>query len=126
MNTNSNSSNRYSENNTAESIAKLLAQAANELDKDTVTALLRARNVALEKQSRREPVFTLRSEYGIYRLTHQAPRQWAAILILLATLVISATSYWHHLPQHDLNDHDASYLDIAILTDDLPIEIFVD
>jgi len=109
-----------------ESIAKLLTKAAEQLDDGTVAALHRAHDIAMSRYSSVQPVLKLSSVNEIPWLTLHSPRQWMATIVLLAAVLVSAAGYWHYWRVHDLNDHDASHLDIAILTDDLPMEIFVD
>lgn len=103
-----------------ESIAKLLTSAAEELDTGTIEALQRSRNIALARQSLHKPVLALNSLHGIHwPIAHPAPKWMYAAIILLAAALVSVAGYWHH-------ESDTSHLDIAILTDDLPMEIFVD
>lgn len=103
------------------SIAELLTIATRELDTGTVDGLRRARNIALARQSLRKPVLALGSVHGVHwPIPHSAP-QWVYAIILLGAILVSVTSYWHHAREHEM-----SHLDIAILTDDLPMEIFVD
>ncbi len=102
-------------------IAKLLTHAAEQLDNDTVAALHRARNRALERQAATKPVFTLSAGHHIHwPMPHTIP-QWVGTAVLLVTIVAGGISYWHHAHEHEM-----SHLDIAILTDDMPLEVFVD
>jgi hypothetical protein len=104
-----------------ESIAELLTIATRELDTGTVSRLRRARHIALARQSLRKPVLALGNMHGVHwPIPHSAP-QWVYAIILLGAILVSVTSYWHHAREHEM-----SHLDIAILTDDLPMEIFVD
>jgi len=121
MNMNADQPDNHPQNTAPESIAKLLTSAAGQLDADTVAALRRARNVALARQSLHKPVLALSSGYGTHRLIPHSAQQWTAVAILLIAVLVSVVGYWHHG-----NEHDMSHLDIAILTDDLPMEIFVD
>ncbi|HEY0666361.1 MAG TPA: DUF3619 family protein [Gallionella sp.] len=103
-----------------ESIAKLLSRAAGELDAGTLAALQRAHNIALARQSLHKPVLSLGTAHGIHWPVPHSTSKWKyAATILLAAALVSVASYWHH-------ERDTSHLDIAILTDDLPMEIFVD
>jgi len=125
MNKNTNTSDDQLKN-TPESIVKLLTSSAAQLDTETVSALSHARHVALERQSLHQPVFAFSSEYGTHRLIPHSTQQWMATIMLLVALLVSVASYWHHESEQGMNQHDMSYLDIAILTNDLPMEIFVD
>ena len=110
-----------------ESIAKLLTDAAAQLDPGTMTALHHARNAALAKQSLRKPVLALSGEHGAtHRLIPHSAQQWAVVTTLLVAVLVSVAGYWHHGREHDTNHHDMSHLDIAILTDDMPMDVFVD
>ncbi len=114
------------ENNKPESIARLLTHSAEKIDTKTIEGLRRARNVALNRQSIHKPYFALSSGHTTHLLTPHSPQQWVAAIILLIAVLVSLAGYWHHGAEHDSNHHDMSHLDIAILTDDLPMEIFLD
>ena len=121
MTTNKNQPDYHHNSNSPESIARQLTHAAGQLDSDTVVALQRTRNVALAKQVQHQHVLELAGGHGIYRLMPHSPYQWLAAIILLGAILVSTASYWHHE-----REHEVSHLDIAILTDDMPMEIFVD
>jgi len=121
MKTNTNRPDSPSEGVTSEHIAQLLTQAASQLDDDTVAALRRARDIALERQPQNRPVFLLSMEHGMRWLMPHATHQWLALIILLAALLLGGLNYWQHLQENDL-----SHVDAAILSDDLPLEVFVD
>lgn len=121
MNTNTNSPNNNSRDIAPERIAQLLTRAAQQLDGNTVAALRRARNAALERQSQCKPVFVLSAEHGMRWLMPHSAQQWVATIILLVAILFGGLSYWQHAHENDL-----IHLDTAILTDDLPLEVFVD
>lgn len=104
-----------------ERIARLLTRATQQLDENTVAALRRARNIALERQSPGKPVFALSTGHGTHWLTPHSAHQWLAIAILLAAILLGGVGYWKHAHENDL-----SHLDAAILTDELPLEVFID
>ncbi|MDO8812395.1 MAG: DUF3619 family protein [Gallionella sp.] len=104
-----------------EAIAKLLTRATQQLDTDTVTALRRARDAALERQSQRKHVFALSTGRGAHSLIPHSTHQWVAVAILFVAILFGGINYWHHTQEHDLG-----HLDAEILIDDLPLEVFVD
>jgi len=106
---------------TPEAIAGLLTRATEHLDDNTLTALRRARNLALERQALNRPVLTLNAGNGIHWPVPHTASQWMAMAVLLIAVLAGGISYWHHVREHEI-----SHLDIAILTDDLPMEIFID
>lgn len=106
---------------TPEAIAGLLTRATGQLDDNTVAALRRARNLALERQAPSQPVFALSTGRSTHWQMPHTTHQWAAIVILLVVVLVGGISYWHHAREREM-----SHLDIAILTDDLPMEIFID
>lgn len=120
MNTKTNSPNNNSRDIAPERIAQLLTRAALRLDDNTVAALRRARNVALERQSLSKPVFALSTGHSMHWLAPHSAHQWVATIILLVAILFGGLSYWQHAHENDL-----SHLDVAILTDDLPMEVFV-
>ncbi|MDX8386855.1 MAG: DUF3619 family protein [Gallionella sp.] len=112
--------------NRPESIAKLLTRSAEALDTETTDKLRRSRNIALSKKPAHNTVLALTSGNAAHLLIPHTPQQWFATIVLLAALLVSLTSYWHHAAEPDLTYQDMSHLDLAILTDDLPMEIFLD
>ena len=104
-----------------ERIARMLTHAVQQLDGHTVAALRRAHNAALEKQSQRKPVFALSAGHGMHWLILHSAHQWAATAILFAVILFGGVQYWEHT-----HESEVAHLDIAILTDDLPLEVFVD
>jgi len=101
-------------------IAQLLTLSTRQLDESTVSALHNARQNALKRQAVRAPVFALVTGRGTHRLIPDSIQQWAVACLLVA-MVIVGTSYWQHVQEQQISD-----IDLAILTDDLPIEVFVD
>lgn len=122
MNTNFNSPDDDSRDIAPERIARLLTRAVQQLDGNTVSALHRARNRALERQAVSQPVFALSTGRNLHWPVPHTARQWMAAAILL-TVLAGTISYWHHAREQEANHH---LLDIAILTDDLPMEVFID
>lgn len=106
---------------TPEAIARLLTRATEQLDDDTVAALRRARNFALKRQTLNQPVFALSTGHDIHWPIPHTPHQWMAMAVLLIVMLAGGIGYWHHAQEYEM-----SHLDIAILTDDLPMEIFID
>lgn len=121
MSTNTNPPNNNSRNIAPERIAQLLTRAAQQLDDNTAAALRRARSTALERQSQSNPVFMLSTGHGLRWLMPHSAHQWMATIILLVAILFGGLSYWQHAHENDL-----AHLDAAILTDDLPLEVFVD
>ncbi len=121
MNTDTDSPNNKPRGLAPERIARLLTHAARQLDGHTVAALRRAHNVALKRQSLSKPVFALSTGHGTHWLIPHSTHQWAATVILFTAILFGGVNYWQHAQESEL-----ARLDIAILTDDLPLEAFVD
>lgn len=102
-------------------IAQLLTQGTRQLNAATVLALADARRNALQRQAAHSPVFSLATgQSWTQGLTPRLSQPWLIIGLLAAALIIG-TGYWHHAQEQQISD-----LDVAILTDDLPIELFID
>lgn len=108
-------------------IAQLLTQSSRQLDARTLSALVDARQSALKRQLVRLPVFALKpasahtsAQHWTDRLMPHSTQQWIASGLLAAILAVG-TGIWHHAQEQQISE-----LDVAILTDDLPIEVFVD
>lgn len=101
-------------------IAQLLTQSTRQLDSGTLSALSNARQKALQRQSVRVPVLTLDTGRWAHLQLAFSAHPWMSAGLLAAMLIIG-TGYWHHAQEQQIAD-----LDVAILTDELPIEVFVD
>lgn len=100
-------------------IARLLTRAAERLDADTVAALRHARNRALQRQAATKPFSPGTGHHIHWPLSHAIP-QWVGSVALLLAIVAGSIGYWHHAME------EMSHLEVAILTDDMPMEVFVD
>ena len=110
-------------------VAQLLTQGTRQLDGATLTALINARQNALKKQLVRTPIFALhpagpRALGWVNRLLPLSARPWVTMWLatgLLAATLVAGTGYWQHREEQQIIE-----LDVAILTDDLPMDVFVD
>lgn len=106
-------------------IARFLTQGIKQLDEATLSALMDARQNALKRHSVRASAFTLvpaSPDNGgwFHKLMPHPAQRWIAAGLLVAALA-AGTGYWKHMEEQQIDE-----LDVAILTDDLPIEVFVD
>jgi hypothetical protein len=99
-------------------IAGLLTRSTEQLDSHIVSALGRASALALQKQRMQEPVFSLHAiGHRAHNLVPHSRPQWFVTVALLGAILAGVATYWQN---------SQVPLDIDILTDDLPIEVFVD
>jgi hypothetical protein len=108
-----------------EKIARLLTKSVQHLDKATLSALANSRENALQRQGVRAPVYSLASHsartstrWAGHLMSHAA-QIWIAAG-LLAIILLAGTGYWQHVQEQQNDDTD-----VAILTGDLPIDVFV-
>ncbi len=106
-------------------IGQLLNRSTAQFDNDTLDKLRVARRNALQYQqtAQQAPVSAWLSQHGlIYR---HAPHSHKALSFgmaaLLAMILLNGVLYWHYS-----YEHDHSEIDIAILTDELPVDMYVD
>lgn len=102
-------------------IGRLLSQSTNQLDRTTLNGLHKARQHALHNQRVAAPIWV--SQNGLLHgqlLLSQRALNWVIVAVVASLLVINLT-YWDRTYEHDHSD-----VDIAILTDDLPVDMFVD
>lgn len=106
-------------------IGKLLDRSAAQLDQDTLTKLASARRTALQYQqtTQHAPALAWLTEHGLIHNHSSSHRKVVnlGIAAVLAALLLGGMVYWQHTHEHDHSD-----IDIAILTDDLPVDMFVD
>ncbi|MBI3903141.1 MAG: DUF3619 family protein [Nitrosomonadales bacterium] len=106
-------------------IRQHLNRSAAQLDQPTVEKLREARMQALSRHHARStaPAFAWASALagsGHTAGSHRSHYHWAAI-ILFAACLFSGITYWQ-----GTQDNDDSDVDIAILTDEMPIDVYVD
>ena len=101
-------------------IAHLLTQSAARLDESTVHALAGARRNALQRQTSRSPIFMLDTGRWAPILKPHSVQRWVTAGLFM-TMLVGTASYLQHSHEQKISD-----LDVAILTDELPIEVFVD
>ncbi len=105
-------------------IGQLLNRSANQLDRGTLDKLQAARRAALQHQhtEQQAPVLAWLTEHGV--IHHGSTPYHRAynfgVIALLVAILFGGALYW----QQTCNDH--SDVDLAILTDDLPVEMYVD
>ena len=106
---------------TIKEIGRLLDRSADQLDKTTLNDLHSARQNALQRQRVSISTWTNRDGmlHGHLQLSQRA-LNWITTAVVATLLVINLT-YWDRTFEHDHSD-----IDIAILTDDLPVDMFVD
>lgn len=102
-----------------EQIRQLLNSSLNRIEQPALTRLREARELALARHDAHADAPAL-AWAGNWRFAvpHHKTRYFAAAA-LLAAILFGGASYWHH-------DQDVSEIDVAILTDELPIEVYVD
>lgn len=105
--------------NTAE-IGNLLDQSAGQLQQGTLHSLRAARRQALQHQRVSASIRVNRDGtlHGHMHLPQRALK-WIAAAVVATLLAINLT-YWNAA-----SETDYSHIDIAILTDDLPVDMFV-
>lgn len=106
-------------------IKELLNSSTTQLAPATLEKLRSARTRAIERQRTQSSVPVL-AWLGHHSGRHGSsnmskPINWAVALLFLACLV-SGASYWHNYT----TEREITDVDIAILTDDLPIHVYLD
>lgn len=110
---------------TQDSIRHLLNHSVNDMDESTIESLRTARTCALERRRAQQhaPVLAWLNHHGLWlgrSASHHRNLNWMFALLFAACLV-SGIIY-----VQNGNEHDHSDIDIAILTDDLPVDAYVE
>ncbi|MDD2700018.1 MAG: DUF3619 family protein [Sideroxydans sp.] len=106
-------------------LALLLDSASRQLDPATLDRLQAVRRQALDRQRSAAPVPLLARLHHLVTdhgdgVHHHRPLNWVGALLLLLAILAGG---WQ-LRQSTFHDH--ADLDLAILTDDLPLRMYVD
>ncbi|MDO8991138.1 MAG: DUF3619 family protein [Sideroxyarcus sp.] len=104
--------------NTAE-IGNLLDQSTGQLQQGTLNSLRAARRQALQHQRVSASRINRDGTLHGHMLLPQRALKWVAAAVVATLLAINLT-YWNAA-----SETDYSHIDIAILTDDLPVDMFV-
>ena len=102
------------ENLNLDAIRQLLNRSLGQLDQPTLASLRKAREQTLLHHAHSGG--HARWKLGARR---NAAVTWFATLLLVVSLFGGVTYYWQQT-------HDNSDIDLAILTDDMPIDVYVD
>jgi hypothetical protein len=105
---------------TPQQITRLLNEGSRPLDEPTLVALSKVRKSALEKQKFKSHVWVFAGHPVPHWTKPHIEHPWLIALLLAAALFIGA-DFW----QNDLDQQNCD-IDIAILTDELPLEVFLD
>lgn len=101
-------------------IIQILDLSAQDLDQTTLSGLQQARAKALQKQASKAHVLQLAGHQWTELLVPHSLQQWAIAILLVLAVFAGGGMWWQHSQQHHIE------LDEQILTDELPIEIFID
>jgi hypothetical protein len=115
----------HPKNISTDSIKQLLNQSVSQMDAKTIENLRDARNRALEgyRAQQKAPVLAWLHHHGILvgSSSHNHKYLYFSAILLFTALLFSGSAYWQQASEHDHSD-----IDIAILTDDLPVDAYVD
>jgi len=102
------------ENLNLDAIRQLLNRSLGQLDQPALASLRHAREQALQRH-------TPGGVYGRWQLvaTRNAAVAWFAAVLMVIGLSGGVTYYWQQT-------QDNSEIDLAILTDDMPVDVYVD
>jgi len=98
-------------------IAHLLDRSANRMDRNTVTTLQHARHMALQHQRVTASIW---QNWDGVLFGHRRALSWG-IATIVATLLLVNLTVWQHS-----SDNNRGHIDIAILTDEMPVDVYVD
>lgn len=102
-------------------VARILNQSTQDMDDMTVSALQQARAKALQRQATPARSLRLAGSGWTHLLIPHSTQQWITAGLLALVLASGAGMWWQHNHHQQIVE-----LDVEILTDELPIEIFLD
>jgi hypothetical protein len=103
-------------------VRQALDRSASRIDQATLVKLRRVRSNAMAHFDAHaaEPVFAWAGLSGWVAGTRRSLYYWLAA-ILLVVCAVNGAAYWQHV-----RDNDDVEADIAILTDEMPIDVYLD
>lgn len=101
-------------------IIQILNQSTQSLDTATLASLQQARAKALQKQASKAYVLRIAGHRWSELLIPHTFQQWMIATLLVLAVIVGAGMWWQHGQVHHIE------VDEQILTDELPIEIFID
>lgn len=102
-------------------ITQLLDQSTRQLDGEILSALQQSRAQALQRQATPAQALRFAGNGWAHLPLPRSARQWITIGLLALALASGANLWWQHTRHQQIIDTD-----VDILTDELPIELFVD
>lgn len=106
-----------------DTILRLLNRSTAQLDRSISDRLHEARSGALKRHRayQQAPVLAWLGEHGLWHggVSFHAKQFYLIAVIVAAVSLLSYTAYWNQADDH-------SDIDIAILTDDLPVDAYID
>ncbi len=104
-----------------EKISQVLNQSVRELNEETLSALQQARAKALQRQAAPARAQEFAGHRLINVLVPHTVQQWIIAVMVVFMLLAGAGLWWQHVHHQQQVE-----LDVEMLTDELPLEIFVD
>ena len=102
-------------------ITQLLNQSTRQLDGKILSALQQSRAQALQRQATPARVLRFAGDGWTHFPLPRSTRQWITVCLLALVLASGVNLWWQHQREQQIGE-----LDVSILTDELPIELFVD
>lgn len=102
-------------------ISMLLNQSTRELDEPTLSALQQARAKAMQRQAVAGQTLQLAGHRWTGLLIPHTLQQWLVAAMLALVLAVGGNLWWQQHHHQQLIE-----LDLEILTDELPLDVFVD
>lgn len=99
-------------------VIQLLNKSLTRIEQPALDRLHDIRKLALARHTARAPALVTAD--GLVFGTQRTSYHWV-MPVLLAACLISGIAYWHHGTEYSASDED-----IAILTDDIPIHMYVE
>ncbi len=106
-------------------VGRLLNRLADQLDQKTMDKLQSARRTAMKYQQKTQqaPVLAWLAQHGLINLHSSLAHKTLGFGIAMLLVVTLVASVFY---SQQINDRDHAEIDLAILTGDLPVGVFVD
>lgn len=102
-------------------ISRLLNLSTQDLSESTLSTLQQARAKAMQRQATSAQLLQLAGHRWTHLLAPHTAQRWIIVIMLALVLAVGGNMWWQQQHHQQMIE-----LDVEILIDELPLEVFID